>query len=218
MTEAGCATRRPAPAPTAEEVAALFTRSDGSYLCARWGRPLAPVVFGVDEATLALFKGAIEAVAALAGQPIAETDPELGANLMVFFLRDWEELLALPGLDRLVEGLGPLVARLAAEGANQYRLFRFDADGAIRACFSFLRVDADLAAVPAETLALSTAVQAILLWSDTAFAARPAFVRAPAGAAMLRPEIAGVIRAAYAPAMPRAARDPAHACHLAARL
>ena len=28
----------------------LFTRSDGSYLAARWGRPLAPVVFGVDDA------------------------------------------------------------------------------------------------------------------------------------------------------------------------
>lgn len=67
----------------ADEIEALFTRGDGSYLCARWGRPQAPVVFGVDDATLSVVKGAFEAVARLAGIEIAETDPELGANLMV---------------------------------------------------------------------------------------------------------------------------------------
>ena len=29
------------------EVEALFTRADGAYLFARWGRPIVPVVFGV---------------------------------------------------------------------------------------------------------------------------------------------------------------------------
>ena len=67
------------------EIEALFTRADGSYLFARWGRPIVPVVFGVDDATLAVIKGAFEAVVALAGHRMAETDPELGANLMVFF-------------------------------------------------------------------------------------------------------------------------------------
>ena len=68
-----------------EEVEALFTRSSGEYLFARWGRPIAPVVFGVEEATLQVVKGALEAVVALAGHQLAETDPELGSNLMVFF-------------------------------------------------------------------------------------------------------------------------------------
>jgi hypothetical protein len=47
---------------TPDQIEAHFTRSDGSYLCARWGRPIVPVVFGVDDATLAVVKGAIEAV------------------------------------------------------------------------------------------------------------------------------------------------------------
>ena len=42
---------------------ALFTRSDGSYLFARWGRPLAPVVFGVEPESLPVLKGAFEAMA-----------------------------------------------------------------------------------------------------------------------------------------------------------
>jgi len=202
---------------TADEIRALFTRADGSYLCARWGRPIVPVVFGTDDASLPVVKGAIEAVVALAGHRMAETDPELGANLMVLFTRDWAELREVPNLDRLVPDLGPLCARLAAAGANQYRIFRFDPQGGIRAAFVFLRMDAHLAAVPAETLALSQAVQTILLWSDRAFADRAPLAMTESGV-MLRPEIAALIRAAHDPVLPVAAQDPSHALRLAARI
>lgn len=203
---------------TPEETGALFTRSDGSYLFARWGRPIVPVVFGVEERTLSTVKGAIELVVALASHRMAETDPELGANFIMFFLRDWRELLEVRDLDRLIPELGDLVPRLEAAGANQYRLFRFDGAGGIKACFAFVRMDAELEAVPAEVLALSQAVQVIVLWSDMAFMGRSAFVRTEFGATILRPDIASVIRAAYDPAMPVMARDSSHAMRLAARL
>ena len=202
---------------TPEQVQALFTRSDGQYLFARWGRAMVPVVFGLDDATLPVMKGAIEAVAGLAGQEIAVADPELGANLMVFFLRDWAELPDVPHLEKLIPDLAGLCARLDAAGANQYRAFRFDPAGAIKAAFVFVRMDAALDAVPAEVLALSQAVQIILLWSDRAFVGRSPLVDVGAGA-QLRPEIAGLIRAGYAAAMPVVARDAAHAYRLAARL
>ena len=125
----------------AAEVERFFTRSDGSYLFARWGRPIAPIVFGVEDQTLSVVKGAFEAVCAMAGHHMAETDPELGTNVMVFFFRDWRELLDVRDLDRLIDGLGPLVTRLSDADANQYRVFRFDEAGAIIACFIFLRMD-----------------------------------------------------------------------------
>lgn len=199
------------------EITALFTRADGQFLCARWGRPIVPVVFGVEEATLQTVKGALEAVVALANHKMAETDPELGANLMVFFFRDWAELLEVPNLDQLVDGLGPLVARLQAAEANQYRVFRFDKANAIRAAFVFIRMDAALSDVPAETLALSQAVQVILLWSDTAFTDRSALAVA-GDHTILRPEIGALIRAAYDPVLPAVATDPTHALRLAARM
>ncbi len=207
---------------TPAQIEQLFTRSDGAFLCARWGRPVVPVVFGVADETLGILKGAVEAVVALAGHGMAETDPELGANYLVFFCRDWEELLAVPDLDRLVEGLGPLVARLNEAGANQYRVFRFDAGGAIRACFAFVRMDGEMEQVPAEVLALNQAVQMILLWSDRAFAEVGPLARAPGGEGelgrvILRPDIAGVIRAAYDPVLPAASQDASHALRLAAR-
>jgi hypothetical protein len=202
---------------TADEIAALFTRPDGSYLFARWGRPIVPVVFGVDDATLAVVKGAVEAVVTLAGHKMAETDPELGANLMLFFVRDWDDLRGVPNLDQLVVGLHPLLDRLAAAEANQYRVFRFDPDGAIKAAVVFLRMDAHLSEVPAETLALSQAVQVILLWAERAFADAPPLARA-GDFEILRPEVGDLIRAAYDRVMPAMAQDPSHALRLAARV
>ncbi|MDH5797903.1 MAG: hypothetical protein OEZ19_05005 [Paracoccaceae bacterium] len=201
---------------TPEEVEVFFTQA-GTYRFARWGRPIVPVVFGVDDKTLSVVKGAIEAVVALAGHKMAETDPELGANLMVFFLRDWSELTAMPDLDRLIEGLGPLVDRLQAAGANQYRQFRFDEVGAIKACFVFIRMDAEMQKRAAEDIALAQAAQSILIWGGEAFAKRSPLAVA-SGVTVLRPDVADVIRAAYDPVMPVAASDRSHALRLAARL
>ena len=202
---------------TSHEIEALFTRSDGSYLFARWARPIAPVVFGVDEATLSVVKGACEAVCALAGHDVAETDPELGSNLMVLFFRDWKELLEVPKLGEMIPDLEPLVARLVAAKAYQYRVFRFDDAGAIKASFVFLRMDAALAEVPAEALALGQMVQVIVLWSDQAFQERSALAMAE-GHTVLRPDIADVIRAGYDKVMPVVARDASHALRIAARI
>ena len=201
-----------------EEIERHFTRSDGSYLFARWGRPVAPIVFGVDDATLSVVKGAVEAVVSLAGHEITETDPELGANLMFFFFREWDELPQVPDLDRLIPDLNPLVERLKAAGANQYRAFRFDDQGAIQACFVFLRMDAELSAVPAETLALSQVVQVILLWSDCAFSDQSPLAMLPEGGVILRPEIGDLIRVSYDPVLPPVAQDASHALRLSARL
>ncbi len=202
---------------TPDDVTALFTRQTGDYAFARWGRPIAPVIFGVDDATLSAFKGAIEAVVALARHSTAETDPELGANLMIFFTRSWDELLDVPKLGALIPDLAPLVARLNAASANQYRLFRFDAGGAIKAAFVFLRLDDHLAQMAAQDVALAQAAQVILAWSDRAFAAQP--VLAGAGdVALLRAPIAAVIRAAYHAQLPASASDPSHALRLWARL
>lgn len=198
------------------EIEGFFTRGDGAYLFARWGRPIVPVVFGLADESLPLFKGAIEAVVTLARHKMAETDPELGANLMLFCFRDWDELLAVPDLDQLVPELQGLVARLKAAGANQYRIFRFDPDGAIKAAFVFLRIDDHLADMPAEALALAQAAQVILLWSDRAFSATSPLARV-GEAVILRPDIADLIHAGYDPVMPVVARDKSHALRLAAR-
>jgi hypothetical protein len=204
---------------TPEAIQSYFTRSDGQYVFARWGRPIAPIVFGVDDATLGTVKGAIEAVVTLAGHQMAETDPELGSNLMFFFFREWSELLAVPDLDRLIPELKTLVGKLEGAGANQYRAFRFDDQGAIQAAFVFLKMDDALSKIPADTLALGQAAQVILLWGDKAFAdVSPLAVLPENGSTILRPDVSGIIAAAYDRMMPPSADDPSHAYRVFARL
>jgi len=202
---------------TPAAIEALFTRANGEYLFARWGRAIVPVVFGTDDATLQTVKGAIEAVTLLAGHHMAEHDPELGVNLMVFFFQNWDELLAVPDLDRMVEGLAPTVARLQAANASQYRAFRFDEDGAIKAAFVFVRMDAQMSQLAAADIALLQAVHVILLWSDTAFADRAPLVRAN-DTVVLDPDIAALIAASYDRILPPVAHDPSHALRVFARL
>lgn len=199
------------------DVEPMFTRSDGEYLFARWGRPIVPIVFGVDDATLSVVKGAIEAVVVLAGHQMAETDPELGVNFLMFFFREWDELVETPDLDRLVPDLVPLVTRLKAGDANQYRHFRFDEAGAIKAAFAFVRMDAEMSKVPAEDIALAQAAQTVLLWSEKAFRGRGPLAQI-GDHVVLRPDIAEVIRAGYDPVMPAVANDPSHALRMAARV
>ncbi|MDB0052481.1 hypothetical protein N9F04_01915 [Ascidiaceihabitans sp.] len=199
------------------DVEQLFTRPDGSFAFARWGRGIAPVVFGVEDETLGVIKGAIDAVCRLAGHEMTDGDAELGSNFMWFFLRDWDELLEVPRLGDMVPDLEPLVGRLKEAGANQYRAFRFDDAGAIKACFVFLRMDDSLSALPADTLALSQATQSILLWSDTAFKTQSPLALV-GHTTVLRPEIGQVIAASYDPTLPVSSQDPTHALRMSARI
>ena len=135
------------------------------------------------------------------------------ADLSVYGQTDFET----PNLDRLVPDLPALVARLQSAEANQYRFFRFDEAGGIKACFSFICMDKALSSVPAETLALNQMVQTILLWSDRAFTDTSPLALIK-DKAVLRPDIADLIRASYDPVLPIMADDPSHALRLAARM
>ncbi|MFN4102495.1 MAG: hypothetical protein ACK4GT_22265, partial [Pararhodobacter sp.] len=93
----------------------------------------------------------------------------------------------------------------------------FDSSGAIKAAFVFVRMEGALAELPAADLALLQAVQVILLWGEAAFRESPPLARVQ-GVAVLRPEIAAVVRACYDPRMPAVAGDAAHALRVAARV
>ena len=200
------------------EIEKMFLREDGTYAFARWGRPISPVVFGVLDATLALVKSAIETVCLVCGHATDEIDPELGSNFMMFFFRDWAELLEVPDLDQMIPELNSVVGRLQMAGSNQYRAFRFDDGGGIQACFVFLRMDKDLEQVGADRLALVQAIKVILLWSSEAFRTMSPLVTLDNGTTIVRPDIAALLRAAYDPVMPVATQDPSHALRLSARM
>ena len=203
---------------TRQEVEAHFNRSGDSYVFVRWERPIASIVFAVEHTTLAVFKSAIEAMVKLANHMMAETDPELGLNLMAFSCRDWNELLGVLNFDKLLRELNSLVALLTGPAANQYRIFRFDANGAITAYFVFLRLDKSLADLPLQTRWLLQALQTSLLWSEAAFAKRSPLAILPGGKTVLRPEIVNLVRSAHDPVLSVMVTEPSHALRLSARI
>lgn len=201
-----------------EDVEALFTRADGRFHFARWGRPLAPVVFGTDDATLTILKNAIRTVAGLGDLALVDADPEFGGNVLIFFVEHWSELTNVPNLNRLFPEFDALLDRLDQAGANQYRSFRFDAGGAISLCLILLRMDENLSTVPAQTLGTAQMVQSMLLWSDLAFRTdSPVGVINDDGHTLARPDIAALIRAGYDRLLPASSRQSSHAHRLAAR-
>lgn len=199
-------------------VAAHFTRNDGSFRFARWGRRLAPVIVGTDDFGCSVFEGGIRAVASLGALEVTELDPQHGANFLVFLVNEWTELAEAPNLERLIPNLADLIEELTRHGANQYRVFNFQASGAIQLCITMLRYDEELQKVSAQTLAVGQALQGMLLWSDRAFMDESPIAVTEDGTCVVKPGHAALLKAAYDPALPDAATDASFALRLVARM
>ncbi len=201
----------------ADGINRLFGTEEG-YRFARWGRPIAPVVFGTDDESLTHIKAAITQTVDVTGQKTVETDPELGSNFMWFFCSEWDEVAGVPDLDKLIPGLHSVLDSLKARDANQYRYFAFDAEGAIKFCAVLVRLKGHIAELPVQVLIAGETVKSLLLWSPQAFAEEsPIAIVKENGICVVKPGFAAVIRAAYDPVVPASASDPSHALRLSAR-
>ena len=202
----------------AENPVILFTSPNQRYHFARWGRPIAPVVFGIGDETLPHLKDAIAMTVGISGGMLAETDPELGANFMWFFCRDWGEMLVIPDLDKLIPNFENLITGLQEQNATRYRSFGFDKDGAIQLCVVLIRVDAATERLSLQTLGTSETFQSLLTFGENAFETHsPIATIKVNNLCIVKPEYAAVVRAAYDPALPAASNDPAHALRVSAR-
>lgn len=198
-----------------EAVERLFTRSGGDYMFARWGRPIAPVVFGVEDDTLGCLKDAIAQTVAVTGGTLAETDPELGANFMWFFCTEWDEVADVPDLEKLVPDLQSLVADLYQKNVNEHRMFIFDGDGAIKMCLLFIRMKGDIVDMPVQVLGTGETLQSLLTWAEDAFNRQsPIAVIKENGICIVKPHFAALVRGAYDPLMPPSTSDASHALRL----
>ena len=203
---------------TAEKIETLFTHPDGVFRFARWNRPIAPIVFGVDDTTLAHLKTAIVTTIGVTGMNIVESDPEFGANFMWFFCQDWDEILAVPDLDDLIPDLKKTIARLQTTTTKTFRIFMFDKDGSIKMCVQLIKVSDETADMSIQTLATGETYQCLALFSPHAFLNEsPIAVIQENGLCIPKPEYAALIRAAYDPVLPVAVKEPTHSLRLAAR-
>ncbi|MAD94429.1 MAG: hypothetical protein CML33_02920 [Rhodobacteraceae bacterium] len=202
----------------AENPVILFTSPNERYHFARWGRPIAPVVFGVGDENLPHLKDAIAMTVGISGGMLVDTDPELGANFMWFFCRDWDEMRVIPDLDKLIPNFVNLITELQEKNATRYRSFGFEKNGAIQLCVVLIRVDAATERMSLQTLGTSETFQSLLTFGENAFDTHsPIATIKVNNLCIVKPEYAAVVRAAYDPALPAASNDPAHALRVSAR-
>lgn len=205
------------PEITPSEAEALFTESE-KFRFAKWGRPIAPVVFGVDDESLTHIKSALSQTIGVTGNSIAETDPELGANFMWFFCSEWSQISTVPDLDRLIPNLDNVLQGLEEDNANSYRSFGFDKDGAIQLVVVFTRLQGDMAKQSIQTLVTGEVFQTLALWSPDAFKNHsPLAIVKENNICVVKPEYAALMRAIYAPEIPVSSDDAALAYRIAAR-
>lgn len=186
-----------------------------AFRFARWAKPVAPRVFGVEPQSADTLMAGFRTVAEAAGARYAVEDERYGANVLVFVCSEWLELKATPKLEQLIPELDHLIAVLRNDGANQYRIFGYDEDGAIDLVVVLLRMDDALGALSAEAVALGEAVRCLVTWSDESFDREKPLRIAESGRASLKPYVEALLAASYAEDTPVASQDPALAESLA---
>ena len=201
-----------------EKIVNFFSNEQG-YRFSRWNKPIAPVVFGVDDNTLEAIKMGFTEVISLTSLSMSDVDVDLGANFMVFFCADWLELKSVPDLNKLVPKLADLLVILDKKNAHQYRVFSFDKNGAITLCILILKYDRELASVSVQTLSMSQMLKSILLWSPNAFVSEsPLEVEEKNNFCRVKLFYKALLRASYDINLPDYSRDESHALRLDARV
>ncbi|MGB0508071.1 MAG: hypothetical protein ACPGGK_17940 [Pikeienuella sp.] len=204
-------------------IQALF--GGDAFKFARWGGPICPVVVGLDDKGTQLFEEAIGAVVELAGAKLDEIDPEMGANMMVYIMGDWAHAAQAPNLPNFIPDLPLLIERLNKAGANRYRVFAFDDQGAIRASITMLRYDEQMQEAPVDYIALTEAALAMLVYDEGGVMQdRPVILAKfedddeDIARAVVSPWHGRLLAAAYDPTIPAGSKDPSLALRLAARI
>ncbi|MEM7242723.1 MAG: hypothetical protein AAF429_11110 [Pseudomonadota bacterium] len=206
------------PSLSESEITDLFTQADGSYQFARWGRPIAPVVFGVNDDILKGLRAAIESTVGITGQKLAEVDPELGTNFIWIFVREWDELMTLPDIGKLIPDLDKKLVEIKKSNSNSYRYLTFDPDGAIMFACVIIRPVGDYAKQSVSVIGAAETVLTLATFGANAFKEESPLAMLPENKVVIvKPKYAAVIRAAYDETMPVRSDDAAHAMRIKAR-
>lgn len=213
----------------AEAIRQLFTRSAESvegapedpaqrFRFARWGRPLAPVVLGLDEESAEAARAAVVEAAEAAGVGAVDEDPDLEANFLICVCEKWSQLKSISGLDRLIPDLERLLTLLSAVGANQYRIFRVAPEEGISFAVTLVRFDESVAGLSAQAIGATQAAHGLLMWSDEAFAEDAPVAINRSGRGVIKTFHAKLLKAAYGEDAPSTSEDPNLADQLAAAM
>ena len=137
---------------------------------------------------------------------------------MWFFCKEWEEILSVPDLKKLIPNLNDIVKKLQTTSTKSYRIFAFDNEGGIKMCVQLIKVSDETAEMSIQALATGETFQCLVLFSSKAFIDESPIAQiSQNNLCVPKPEYAALVRAAYDPVLPVSSQDKSHALRLFAR-
>lgn len=202
---------------TPDDIANLFTDKNGSFHFARWSLPISPMVFGDGAIDLETMRTGFAQVSALSGMRLAEKGQEGVFNCAFWFVKDWRDLLDLPGLGAALGTAADTIKKLQEGNFLQRRSYQYDkVTGGLTGVTTLLCMQGKLAAMEPAELALRQAVMASLRWSIRGLIKEGRPERT--SPYDITPDQRAILSVAYAPNLPDASRDRTFAWDLAKRI
>ncbi|MEO8530288.1 MAG: hypothetical protein ABI459_03630 [Deltaproteobacteria bacterium] len=198
-----------------DDVATYFCRSPGEFLFQRWAQPIVPHVFGTAAPDPEPIYQAMENVAALTGHPVLRSSGGADMNCTIWFVREWTDLMTMPGAEALLGSLGVVAKQLSARKSNiQLSTSDDPKTGAIGQMVLTIRMNGAIGTFPPEDTALRIAMLTHLRWSiGKDF---PGVMLRDDDGFQISPQALAVARAAYHPSIPDMSTDEATAGQIAA--
>ena len=94
------------------EVESMFTSED-KYFFSRWSSNIVPMVIGLNDFALGIFKKKLLSIWEFSPIQIEEFEIKNKANFVFIFLKKWNELEKLPGIEEIVPDHLSLVKNLS---------------------------------------------------------------------------------------------------------
>ena len=176
------------------------------------------MVIGLNDFALGIFKKKLLSIWEFSPIQIEEFEIKNKANFVFIFLKKWNELEKLPGIEEIVPDHLSLVKNLSLKNSTQYRRFYFDEKGGINFCVFFVSIKKDIDEFSFEELIVQVLIKSTLLWSDEMKSFKKFYYYSKTkGEFCFSSDFFSFLNACYDPILPIKSVDASHSLRLFAR-
>lgn len=199
------------------EIQSMFTFKS-NFRFSRWSGNIVPLILGLNDFSLGLFKKKLLSVLSFLPIQIDEFEIEKKANYVFIFFKKWDELYNLANIKEIIPDHLSLLKSLSLKKPSQYRRFYFDKNGGINFCVFLIPIENEIDELSYEEFIIQTLIKSILLWSEEFqnFKDFYYFSRKK-NEFCLSTDFLSFLKACYDPVLPVKTNDASHSLRIFAR-
>ena len=199
------------------EIQSMFTVKN-KFFFSRWSGNIVPMILGVNDFSLGLFKKKLISILSCLPIQIDEFEIEKKANYVFIFFKKWDELYNLPNIEEIIPDHLSLLKSLSFKNPSQYRRFYFDKNGGINFCVFLIPIEKEIDESSYEELIIQILIKSILIWSEEFQNFKNFyFFNSKKGEFCLSNDFLSFLKACYDPVLPDKTNDASHSLRIFAR-